>query len=348
MMRRARQWVVCLVVLGSSALHAQTVIVRDGTVGPDASLQPVIAPDGVVAIDETMGDRPGGGVNLFHSFATFNLGTGDTALFTADGNLTTLRVISRVTGEASMIDGTFASDIAGADFYFLNPRGVVFGENARLDVPGSFFASTADTLVMLEDDPQGAATFSGDVRLAMAEPRAFGFLGQPVTLSVDGATLKVDDAQTLSLTGGEIDIRGGATLRAVNGRIEVGAAGAASAAGATVPTNTPLDIEGWTPGPDGILSIRGSTLNATGDGDGSVGLAGDAITLRSTSVAADLAGGKNNPAGDAVTIAASGALTFDGASVSVTADGNRKTGAVNLRAHQCQSQSGKPDRNRTV
>ena len=41
-------------------------------------------------------------------------------------------VISRVTGgDPSDINGTLRSTIQGADFYFLNPAGVMFGPNAR-------------------------------------------------------------------------------------------------------------------------------------------------------------------------------------------------------------------------
>jgi filamentous hemagglutinin family protein len=56
-------------------------------------------------------------------------------------------VIGRVTGEErSTIDGTLASSIPGADLWLLNPAGILFGPNTRLDVPGSFHASTVDEL----------------------------------------------------------------------------------------------------------------------------------------------------------------------------------------------------------
>jgi filamentous hemagglutinin family protein len=56
-------------------------------------------------------------------------------------------VIGRVTGgEPSSIDGTLASTIPDADLYLLNPAGILFSPNARLDVKGSFHASTADEL----------------------------------------------------------------------------------------------------------------------------------------------------------------------------------------------------------
>jgi filamentous hemagglutinin family protein len=85
------------------------------------------------------------GRNLFHSFGRFSLRTGERA--TVSGPDQIRNVISRVTGGArSDIDGTIASTIPGADLYFLNPAGVVFGPNARLDLQGSFHVSTADEL----------------------------------------------------------------------------------------------------------------------------------------------------------------------------------------------------------
>jgi len=56
-------------------------------------------------------------------------------------------IISRVTGgNPSSIDGTLRSTIPNADWYFLNPYGIMFGPNAKLDVQGGFHASTADYL----------------------------------------------------------------------------------------------------------------------------------------------------------------------------------------------------------
>ena len=57
------------------------------------------------------------------------------------------RIFSRVTGDLpSDIFGTLGVN-GGADLYLLNPNGIVFGPNARLDVGGSFVASTADSFV---------------------------------------------------------------------------------------------------------------------------------------------------------------------------------------------------------
>ena len=213
-----------------------TSIVRDGTVGnPDITLQPIRDGAGVVAIGEDMGDRPGGGVNLFHSFTTFDVAVDDKALFTADPAFLTRNIISRVTGGSpSTIEGTLASNVAGAALYFLNPSGVVFGAQAHIEVPGALHIATAATLGMLPDDPNGALTFTGDARLAMAQPISFGFLGQPVALAIEGSKLNAATGSVLSLVGQDVRIGAGsapaalcgvACLQAPGGSIRIAAVG---------------------------------------------------------------------------------------------------------------------------
>ena len=221
--------IACPMIFAAHA-PAQTRIVRDGTVGnPDLGVQPLLDSAGVVEIGEALGNRPGDGENLFHSFSEFDLVNGDTALFTADPGTTTRNVISRVTGDqASMIDGTIRSSIDGADLYLLNPRGLMFGPNARLDVPASFYASTAQSVSMLESDPDGALTFTDEPSLAFASPLAFGFLGDPATIQVSNGRLEVGKGHTLSLHAGAIELdaaelaAGGGVELTASGRIHVG------------------------------------------------------------------------------------------------------------------------------
>src|SRR5215211_2632312 len=87
------------------------------------------------AIGANLGRQVGG--NLFHSFGAFGLNKGEAATFS--GPASVANVIGRVTGgAASSIDGTIASKIQGANVYLINPAGVVFGPNAKVDVSGSF------------------------------------------------------------------------------------------------------------------------------------------------------------------------------------------------------------------
>ena len=219
-----------------------SAVVRDGSVGAGAILQPRLTA-GEFVVDETMGLRPGGGENLFHSFERFDLAAEHAVRFTAQPSLPTARVISRVTGgSASHIHGAIVSDIPQADFYFLNPRGVLFGADASIDVGGAFVATTATSLSMLPDDPDGLVTFTPEARLATANPIAFGFMGPAAVLSVDGARLQVGRGQTLRLIGGDVTLGPDTLLRAGDGSVELAAVGAAGG-------RVPDDSVGWTPGP---------------------------------------------------------------------------------------------------
>ncbi|OQX27092.1 MAG: hypothetical protein BWK80_07005, partial [Desulfobacteraceae bacterium IS3] len=112
----------------------------DGTVGTAGKID---LPGPNYAIKPEYGKQSG--TNLFHSFQQFNIHNGESATFS--GPASVKNIISRVTGgSASWIDGKLASTISGADLYFLNPAGVMFGSNASLDLSGSFHVSTADYL----------------------------------------------------------------------------------------------------------------------------------------------------------------------------------------------------------
>ena len=131
-----------LFVTFSSSVFAQ--ITPDGTLGSEGT---------IVTPNQTIKDLPadlieGGasrGANLFHSFLEFNVNDGQRVYFANPSGVAT--IFSRVTGSnISNIFGTLGVN-GGADLFFLNPNGILFGPNARLDISGSFHATTAEALV---------------------------------------------------------------------------------------------------------------------------------------------------------------------------------------------------------
>ncbi len=84
------------------------------------------------------------GVNLFHSFSDFNIKDGQRVYFANPTGIET--IFSRITGNTSSnILGTLGVN-GGANLFLLNPNGIIFGPNAKLDIAGSFVASTANSL----------------------------------------------------------------------------------------------------------------------------------------------------------------------------------------------------------
>jgi filamentous hemagglutinin family protein len=267
--------------------HAQ--ITLDGTLGPAGALQ---GPN--YTITEKMGRQLG--VNLFHSFGQFNVHTHESATFT--GPPTVGNIIGRVTGgNASLIDGRLSSAIQGANLYLINPHGMMFGPNARLDITGSFHASTAD-YIRLEDGGRFDATQPGNSLLTMAPPSAFGFLSEhPAPISVHESFLEVVEGKTLSLLGGNVKLQNG-TLRAPSGRVNI--ASTASAGEVTLHASG-LKVEGFqrlgtielAHFSNKNVEVNGNVIgniDASGKGAGKVFIRGGRFTLDGGTVFSDTYG----------------------------------------------------------
>ncbi|MGF1538382.1 MAG: filamentous hemagglutinin N-terminal domain-containing protein [Elainellaceae cyanobacterium] len=166
----------CLALLAVRALlggGAAAQVIPDGTLGAESS-QLVI---NGVTVDEAAADliRAGArrGENLFHSFEQFSIGEGQRVYFEDPSGVA--RVFSRVTGEVrSDIFGTLGS-LGGADLFLLNPNGIVFGPNARLDVGGSFVASTADAFAFADVGSFSARSLEAPSPLLTIQPSALTF-----------------------------------------------------------------------------------------------------------------------------------------------------------------------------
>jgi filamentous hemagglutinin family protein len=250
-------------IIYASAPHAQ--IIHDTSLGgprTDVGKGPNLL------IDPALGKIQG--ANLFYSFEQFNVLQKQTATFEGPSNGAPIsNVVSRVTGgSSSQIFGTIAFDpqIHGANFFLLNPNGVIVGPGATFDVGGSVHLTTADSL-KFTDDKRFLARPAPDEVLSAADPFSFGFLGTSSTVSkveingnISRVTLKVAEQKTLSLIGGEVAITG-ATLAAPGGRVQIASlsSGEAMLDGSVTPSSRL-----------GPITITGSTIGATGlDGLGS-------------------------------------------------------------------------------
>lgn len=304
---RCRARLAAAVILAAPVAFAG-VVQTDGTVGPQRTL---VGPS--FRVDSTLGARRG--ANLFHSFRQLDLARGEVLTFAGPADVR--NVLARVTGgRASSIDGTLASDIAGANLYLINPDGILFGPNARLAIQGAFVASTAD-VVKLADGGQFHARTPADSVLTSAPPGAFGFLGgrSGVTaLNLQGdassqAKLTVPDGQGVSLVAGEIDIQR-AGVRARGGWASLVAIREGEA---ILSPDQPGRVTAVSPDASrGNAIVRnGARIDTSGDLGGPIDvLAGDFTVRRANVLSASFAGASGD-VGSPLVVDASRRVTVD-------------------------------------
>ncbi|MBW4621675.1 MAG: S-layer family protein [Cyanosarcina radialis HA8281-LM2] len=158
------------------------------------------------------------GSNLFHSFQRFSIPTGSSVVF--NNSLTIDNIINRVTGSnISNIDGLIRAN-GNANVFLINPNGIVFGQNARLDIGGSFLASTADGVAFGNGFTFSATDPQAPPLLTINVPVGLQYGSNPGAIEVRGASLQVPDGQTLTIAGGKVNLEGG-KLIALGGRVEL-------------------------------------------------------------------------------------------------------------------------------
>ncbi len=185
------------------------------------------------------------GNNLFHSFDKFSIPKGGSAVF--NNSTDVVNIINRVTGGSiSNIDGLIKAS-GNANLFLINPAGIVFGENASLDIGGSFFGTTAESILFKdgfefsavnpEEKPlltvnvpvglqmgnnSGAIEVNGSGHNLMAQDATFSPYINPQSFIPFQlrAGLQVKPGKTLALAGGDIQLDG-AILTAAEGKIEL-------------------------------------------------------------------------------------------------------------------------------
>ncbi|MGK7934896.1 MAG: filamentous hemagglutinin N-terminal domain-containing protein, partial [Xenococcaceae cyanobacterium] len=318
------------------SISVSAQITRDGTTSTE-----VTSDNNNFTIDG--GEQAGG--NLFHSFNEFSVPTSGSAYFNNTPDVE--NIINRVTGGSiSTIDGLLKANY-GANLFLINPAGIIFGQNARLDLGGSFYGSTADSVSF----PDGVELDANNLQppvLTINAPIGLNFRDNPGDIIVQGNGngarldedlvnnqdgLQVNFDQTLALIGGNLTLED-ATLITSGGTIELASVGGNEQVNFT-PTgnNFSLDYQDVDNFRDIQLSQRTTVNTSSVMGGGKVRLQGKNITLNEQS--AILSDTFGDAEGKGIDIQASETLQLAGkAFISTSTSGSGIAGPLNIQARQ--------------
>ena len=274
-------FIILLLKLIIITRFAAAEVVLDDTLGAGGALTGLD-----YQIGAELGQQQGG--NLFHSFSEFNLKDNESATFSGPSKVK--NIIARVTGgNPSYINGTLRSTIPDAEVYFINPFGIFWGENAKLDVQGSFHASTADA-VTLGNHGQFNARHPEQSLLAVAPPSAFGFLtDSPAAIIAQDSKLSVPAGNTLSLIGGNLYLNGTppnedsstltSGLSAAFGRLNLASV---ASQGEVIPAKSELKFSPELQG--GTIQGNFTEIDASGEGGGDIFIRGGRLELSNSEI----------------------------------------------------------------
>jgi filamentous hemagglutinin family protein len=244
------------------------------------------------------GRRSADGANLFHSLDRFGLSHTEIANFRSNPDLQNILV--RVTGgNASVIDGLLQISGGRSNLFLMNPAGILFGQNARLDLPAAFTVTTASSIGF------GGGEFNGvgepDYAALVGNPTRYGFgLGQPGAIANAG-NLHLNEGQRLTFLAGSISHTGQITVP--GGQITLTAVPGSSLVRLSQPNgllsvdvdrtalttaNLPTLLTGGNLRSATSLTLGAEgSVNVTGGLDVSASVQGGAIDIRSPNITVD-------------------------------------------------------------
>ncbi|MDW8463284.1 MAG: CHAT domain-containing protein [Geminocystis sp.] len=197
-----------LLTLNNSPSKAQEII-TDGTTAT------IVTRNGQrIVIDGNTLSRDG--KNLFHSFREFGLTPQEIATFLTNSYIQ--NILTRVTGgNPSYINGLIEVVGGNSNLFIMNPAGIVFGKNARVNVPADFVATTA-TGISFENGIFNAVG-NNDYQNLVGNPTSFIFnTNQPGSI-INAGHLQAGEGRKITLVGGNVINTG--TIETAGGKIHI-------------------------------------------------------------------------------------------------------------------------------
>ena len=170
--------------------------------------------------------------------------TGGSATFNLVDTPNISTIFSRVTGgNISNIDGLIQTTNSNnpVSLFLINPSGIIFGSNARLNIGGSFIGTTANSVKFVDGTEFSAVNPTNSSLLTVNAPIGLDFsqnskgitvqntghrliedLFQPIDRRQNPMGLQVGAGNTLALIGNEVNFSGGIASVNGGGHIEVG------------------------------------------------------------------------------------------------------------------------------
>ncbi len=315
------------IAIAFTANSALAQITPDSTLGVERSL---LRPN--VQINGASGDRIEGGAqrgsNLFHSFSQFNINNGQRVYFANPAGIQ--NILTRVTGkESSNIFGTLGVE-GSANLFLLNPNGILFGKNARLNVGGSFLGTTANSFVFPNGLEFSATNPQAPPLLTITVPIDLQFGSQPGGITSQAVSRDLQgnavnglnvDGSTLALIGGET-VLDGSFLSANNGQVQLGAVGGETTVGLEV-NGSKLNFNLPENASRAPITLTNGAFVTT-SGDSVIKLVGGQINLNGSSVF-----GQN---GGSISINATGLGLDNSSSIETATEGATNAGDIQIQA----------------
>ncbi|MCC5609217.1 filamentous hemagglutinin N-terminal domain-containing protein [Nostoc sp. CHAB 5834] len=269
-------------------------------VTPDSTLNTAVSQSGD-NFTITNGNRVGN--NLFHSFSQFSVPSNGSAFFNNAADVQ--NIFSRVTGgSVSSIDGLIKAN-GSANLFLLNPSGIIFGANAQLNIGGSFFGTTAQSIKFSDGaefsaiSPQNAPLLTMNVPIGLqmgSNPGAIVVQGSGhnaqlgESLEVSGLNLgtrglQLQPGKMLALLGGNVALDGG-LLSAPGGQIELGSITNGSVTLNSIPEGFALSYPNASSFGDIQITQRAlaSTRDLSGQWGGAIQIQGKQVSIRDGSL----------------------------------------------------------------